>query len=77
MPAGQDGKAQRLAGLQQRQGRSITRKRGADAGGVAVQRDDRLVRDAPDQAQLVFGDGGAQGATAAVKPASDSAITSI
>ncbi len=46
-------------------------------GLVAVQRDDRLVVDAPHQAQLVLGDGGAEGATVARNPASDSAITSM
>ncbi len=61
MPGGQHGKAQALPRLQQRQ-RQIDHPQGrADAGGIAIQRDHRLGADAPHQAQLIFGDGGAKG----------------
>lgn len=47
-PAGQDGDAQRLPGLQERQGEVDDPLRCLDAGTVAVERHDRFVRDAPD-----------------------------
>ena len=60
MPPGRMAKRRPLPASSSGRARSIDPQRRANPGLVAVQRDDRLVVDAPHQAQLVFGDGGAK-----------------
>ena len=52
---------QRLPGLQQGQGEVDDPLRGPKSSGIAIQRDDGFVGDAPNEAELILGDGGAEG----------------
>ena len=58
---GHEAEAKRLARLDERQGQVDDAHRGAETGGVAVERNDRLVVHAPEELQLVLGHRGAEG----------------
>ena len=68
LPRRQDHEAQRLSRPDQRQRQVDQPLRRTLARRIAVQRDHRLGRDAPHQAQLFLGDGGAQGGDGALEP---------